>query len=189
MTKKQKLQIILNLWRLIFIWLAYKTCPEKEKINMDIQAWNGVKGLDWQGNKAVAYYMLTYKEFRNLFFHRTRSSAILWLIKLCFPPLDSLYLACEKIGGGLFIQHGFATIVAAKQLGEFCWINQQVTLGYKGDHAPVLGDRVKVFAGAIVIGGITLESDCVVGAGAIVTKDVESGCVVAGNPAKVIKKK
>ncbi len=189
MTKKQKIRMVLNLWRLIFVWLAYKTCPEKEKINMDIEAWNYVKGIEWQGSKAVSYYMLSYKEFRNLFFHRTNSCTILWLIKFLFPPLDLLFLACENIGGGLFIQHGFATIVAAKQIGDFCWINQQVTIGYKGESAPILGDRVKVYAGAIIIGGVTIEDDSVIGAGAVVTKDVESGCVVAGNPSKVIKRK
>ena len=45
----------------------------------------------------------------------------------------------------------------------------------------VVGDRVFVGAGAIVLPGVF-----VIGAGSVVTKDVEQGTIVAGNPARVI---
>lgn len=44
-----------------------------------------------------------------------------------------------------------------------------------------------VGSGSIILGGITLGEDCVVGAGSIVTKDVPSKGIVVGNPAKLIK--
>lgn len=53
--------------------------------------------------------------------------------------------------------------------------------------APVsIGDDVFIGRGAIVMPGVTIGSKVIVGAEAIVTKDVPNGCVVAGNPAKVI---
>lgn len=42
---------------------------------------------------------------------------------------------------------------------------------------------------ATIMCGITIGENAVVGAGSVVTKDVESNCVVGGNPAKEIKKK
>ena len=44
-----------------------------------------------------------------------------------------------------------------------------------------------ICAGAIICPGVTVGKNCVVGAGAVVTKDVESNTVVGGNPAKFIK--
>src|SRR5574344_717922 len=43
-------------------------------------------------------------------------------------------------------------------------------------------------AGATILRGITIGENSVVGAGAIVTKDVPANVIVAGNPAKIIKK-
>ena len=57
----------------------------------------------------------------------------------------SMYIETPEIGGGLFIQHGFATMIAAKSIGENCWINQQVTVGYKGSKIPpVIGNNVTI---------------------------------------------
>ena len=44
-----------------------------------------------------------------------------------------------------------------------------------------------VASGAIVLGGVTIFEDAVVGAGSVVTKDVPPRAIVAGNPAKIIK--
>ena len=103
-----------------------------------------------------------------------------------FRPLDSLYIntSPENIGGGLYFQHGFSTIVAARSIGDNCHINQQVTVGYVGHDAPVLGNDVVISAGSIVIGNVTVGDGAVVGAGAVVTKDVASKQVVGGVPAR-----
>ena len=54
--------------------------------------------------------------------------------------------------------------------------------------APVtIGRNVWIGAGAVILPGVTLGDDCVVGAGSIVTRDVAPATVVAGNPARVIR--
>lgn len=144
----------------------------------------------FSGKISNIFYLLSfYKEFRNLTIYRIRKDSVLksYLFRVIYPPLDSLYIYGEKIGQGLFIQHGFSTIITAKEIGDDCHINQQVTIGHKGHDAPIIGDRVKIHAGAIVIGNIKLGNDCIIGAGAVVTKDVPAGAIVVGNPAHIIK--
>lgn len=66
------------------------------------------------------------------------------------PPLSTLYICTksENFGAGTFIQHGFSTIISADKIGENCWINQQVTIGFNdskkyGFGRPIIGDHVQ----------------------------------------------
>ena len=52
----------------------------------------------------------------------------------------------------------------------------------------VIGDDVWVGTNAVILPGVTVGCHSVVAAGAVVTKDVPDGCVVAGVPAKIIKR-
>lgn len=53
--------------------------------------------------------------------------------------------------------------------------------------APIdIGDRVWVGTGAIILKGVTIGHGAIVAAGAVVTKDVPAGAIVAGVPAKVV---
>lgn len=49
----------------------------------------------------------------------------------------------------------------------------------------VIGDNVWIGAGAIILPGVTLGSGCIVGASAVVTRDVPAGALVMGMPARV----
>ncbi|MFS1953052.1 DapH/DapD/GlmU-related protein [Vibrio breoganii] len=54
---------------------------------------------------------------------------------------------------------------------------------------PVLiGNNVWIGEGVVILPGITISEDSIVGANSVVTKDVDKGTIVAGNPARVIKK-
>lgn len=50
-----------------------------------------------------------------------------------------------------------------------------------------IGKRCFIGANAIIMCGIKIGNEVIVGSGAIVTKDIPSNCIVAGNPAKIIK--
>jgi acetyltransferase-like isoleucine patch superfamily enzyme len=59
--------------------------------------------------------------------------------------------------------------------------------GRRYDYRPVtVGSRVFIGANAILLPGVSIGDDCIVGAGSVVTKTVPPGKVVAGNPARVI---
>ena len=50
-----------------------------------------------------------------------------------------------------------------------------------------VGDNVWIGAGTTVLPGVTIGSDTVIGAGSVVTRDIPSGVVAAGNPCRVIR--
>jgi len=75
-------------------------------------------------------------------------------------------------------------------IGSDCLILQGVTvgstIGKSPITAPIIGDRVRLMAGSLLIGPITVGDDSTVAAGAVVVKDVPAGALVAGNPAQVV---
>jgi len=48
--------------------------------------------------------------------------------------------------------------------------------------------RASIGSGATILCGITIGEGAIVGAGSVVTKDVPAGAVVAGNPARILRK-
>ena len=132
--------------------------------------------------------MLELKEFRNLLLNRLyRGGLRRYILRTLFPPMDTLYINTRNIGHRLYIQHGFATVISAKRVGDDCWINQQVTIGYTFDSEPVvIGNGVRVSAGAKVVGNITVGDNAIIASNAAVVKDVPENAVVGGVPARVI---
>ena len=51
----------------------------------------------------------------------------------------------------------------------------------------VVGDNVWLGGGAIVLPGVTIGENTVVGAGTVVTKDLPAGVVAVGNPARILR--
>jgi len=90
------------------------------------------------------------------------------------------------VGGGLKIRHGNGTVIRADSLGKDCDVYQQVTVGAGRGGFPVIGDRVDLCSGCIIFGGITIGDDVIIGAGAVVGKDVPDRAVMVGNPARQV---
>jgi serine O-acetyltransferase len=131
-----------------------------------------------------------HRPFRTILYARLKSAGLggriaQRLLRGMYKGQVALEIACGDIGPGLYIGHGMATIVVASRIGTDCQISQQVTIGYSDKGGPpTLGDRVRVGAGAIVIGPVHLADDAVIGAGAVVVDDVGPATVVGGVPAR-----
>ena len=95
-----------------------------------------------------------------------------------------------RIGRRLFIDHGMGVVIGETAvIGDDVLIYHGVTLGGSGsgpkDHRhPSVGDRVRIGAGAAILGSVTVGADASVGAGAVVTHDVAPGTTVVGVPAR-----
>lgn len=109
------------------------------------------------------------------------------IAKVLFPPMNTLFLTTKEIGVPIYIQHGFSTVVAGKKMGQYCWVNQQVTVGWTfDDEPPTIGNGVRISAGAKVLGKITIEDNVIIGANAVVVTNVAEKNIVVGVPSKVI---
>jgi serine O-acetyltransferase len=159
----------------------------KHIIYADVDRWAVIFKLKYSRLVSFLYLLSFYREYRNVFYLRVGS----WkhALNIICPRLSTLYIYTEDVGQGLFIQHGFATIIAAKSIGENCWINQQVTIGYSNESdLPTIEDNVTINAGAKVIGKVLIENNSIVGANAVVVKNVPANCTVVGVPAYIVKK-
>lgn len=191
MKKSRRLFMYFNLWRILPIYLFWNKNRFKQKCAMDLEQWllHFPHIVNEKKMFQLGYILLYDKVFRNILLNRLHRNPLMYAItRLFFKPLESCYINMppEKIGGGFSFQHGFSTIVAAKEIGERCCVYQQVTIGYNGEEAPIIEDDVTIMTGAIVIGGITVKTGAKVGAGAVVTKDVPKQATVAGVPARVL---
>lgn len=90
----------------------------------------------------------------------------------------------------LILRHPTSIVIGeGVKLGREVKIFQNVTIGRSDssiDAYPSIGDNTTIYAGAVVLGGIKIGKNCVVGANAVVTRDVPDNSVAVGVPAKII---
>lgn len=114
---------------------------------------------------------------------------IVFLIQKHYQEKSGIQLRIgTKIGKGLCFTHFSAIIISPfSVIGENVTFFQGVTVGGMfGKGNPIIGDNVIAFAGSKIIGNIRVGNNVVIGANAVVTKDVPDNAVVVGIPAKVI---
>ena len=91
-----------------------------------------------------------------------------------------------RLGGGIYLDHPYCTILNAKSIGKNFQTKHLVTIGNNRGGIPSIGDNVFIGAGAVVCGPITIGDNVQIGANAVVLKDVPSNCTVVGNPAYIV---
>ena len=95
---------------------------------------------------------------------------------------------CIKIGNNVKI--GGGTILMDSDAHSLSYVDRRESVQdvkNRIDKEIVVNDDVLIGANSIILKGVHIGARSVVGAGSVVTKDVPSDCIVAGNPAKVIK--
>ena len=172
--------------------IVVRFATDIELIFEDLSFWMSRRKMKTTKRKGFCE-LLMCPEFCSVLLYRLRdgnNKKLFHLFKLIVHEEKSLFITTPKIGGGLYIMHGFSTIISAKAIGRNCTIYQQVTLGHTDEtHHVTLGNYVTIYAGAIAIGDITIGDNSEIGAGAVVVKSIPESSVAVGNPAKVIRVK
>ena len=156
--------------------------------------------------KSKISLIFTYPGVKAIFFHKIASFfaiAKFDLIARIISQFSRFLTGIEihpkaKIGKNLFIDHGMGVVVGeTSEIGNNVTIYHNVTLGgiapsinsndqRNTKRHPSLGDNVIVGSGAQILGPITIKKNSLIGANAVVTKDVPENAVMIGIPAKNI---
>lgn len=95
-----------------------------------------------------------------------------------------------RIGYGLYIGHGTSLIVNPSAIiGNNCNLSQFTTIGSNKCQAAVLGNNIYMGPSVCLVENIHIGSNSTIGAGAVVTSDVEKNKTYAGVPASKISDK
>lgn len=133
--------------------------------------------------------LLLSRYFRTLFYFRTNGIASK-LLRVFYPKYPSFTIDVHtKIGGGMQLAHPYSTILNAEKIGQNVYVNHLVTLGEKDGKKPTIGNNVQLHAGCIIIGGVIIGDNAIIGAGAVVVKDVPQNGIAVGNPARILEGK
>lgn len=96
------------------------------------------------------------------------------------------------IGPGLYLAHSIGVGIGAYVvIGSNCTINLGVVIGPQpmgqtGPQYTVIGDDVFLGTHAVIVGGVSVGDGAVIGANAVVMRDVEPYTVVSASPARVV---
>jgi len=93
-------------------------------------------------------------------------------------------------GPGLAVAHYGSVVVNSRvRIGKYCRIHSATNIGAGGGGVPTIGDYVYIGPGAVIYGAISIGDAAVIGANAVVNKNVPPGVTVAGAPARVITRR
>ena len=118
------------------------------------------------------------------------------------PPFHCDFGSHTRIGSRCFANYGLVALdVAAITIGDDVQIGPNVQLltpthpldpdlrrqGWEAAEPIAIGDNVWLGGGVIVLPGVTIGANTVVGAGAVVSRDLPENVVAVGNPARVTR--
>jgi serine O-acetyltransferase len=115
-----------------------------------------------------------------------------WFLNFIVRTVYGIELyATARIGRRLRIAHQHGIVIHPHAvLGDDCIVRQGVSIGTlrPGRKAPppVLGDRVEIGAGAVIVGPVRIGDDVVIGPNAVVTTNVPAGAIVASPQSRIV---
>ena len=145
------------------------------------------------------YCLLAFRGFRAVFLFRLVNYAyvnknrllfvIFWVFHRFYSTIHNFELPYRlEVDPGFRIWHSNGIVINDfVKIGKNCQIFHQVTIGNWKGGQPVIGDNVYIYPGAKIFGDIKIGNNVVIGANAVVTKDIPDNCVTAGVPSKILR--
>ena len=118
-------------------------------------------------------------------------------------PFHCDYGSNIEIGENFFSNYGLTILDVGKvTIGDNAQIAPNVSIytaghpihpdsrnsGYEYGIPVAIGDNVWIGGNAVILPGVTIGSNSVIGAGSVVTKDIPEWVIAAGNPCRVLRK-
>ena len=118
------------------------------------------------------------------------------------PPFRCDYGFHIEVGDHVFINYNCTVLDVGKvKIGDHVLIAPNVSIytaghpihpetrktGYEYGIPVTIGDHVWIGGNVVIVPGVTIGENAVIGAGSVVTKDIPANAIVAGNPCKVIR--
>lgn len=96
--------------------------------------------------------------------------------------------SCTKIGGGFYIGHGVGIVIHPNTIiGDNVSVSQFLSIGSNNGTPAIIEDNVYLGPNVCLVENVRIGSHSIIGAGAVVTKDIPPYSVAVGVPAKAIK--
>lgn len=179
--------------------IVYLLIKDKTKINAYIKRYLESYGITPPpARKTSLVRELVYcsrrsREFLNVFYFRVERSLsrchLLSVIKMICLPKKTMGFGIEqqKLGKGIFVQHGDSTIIHAHEIGDNLTVYQNVTIGDSGKGYPTIGNNITICTGAVVLGPIHVGDGSIIGANATIVKDVPANSVIVPARNRMVK--
>lgn len=127
---------------------------------------------------------------RWFYLHHLKSIA--WVIRCLIYLVYNSYIpyTCKIGKGTLFGYKGMGVVVHDRAIiGENCLSGSGVTIGGRSGHydVPVIGNNVEIATGSKILGPVRIGDNAIIGANAVVIKDIPPNTVWGGVPARLLK--
>ena len=171
------------LWAVVGCWLEIQACFERDPAARNLLE----VLLTYPGLHAVMAYRIAHalEALRIPVLPRWLMAIVRWLTGIEIHP-------AARIGRGLFIDHGMGVVIGETAvIGDGVTLFQGVTLGgtgkQRGKRHPTIGSHTVIGTGAKVLGNITVGERSMIGANAVVLRDVPPHSTVVGVPGRVTR--
>lgn len=169
-----------NLWE-----YSDETAATMETVSADIADWSRERPQQfWDPSRKLLAAIRTYQWWRaksGLFPQFLCKVLVLRHRFWSVVTGADIPLNCQ-IGGGLLLPHPNGVVIHPHAvIGVNCLIFQQVTIGSRsGDDLPIVGGHVDIGAGAKILGKVTIGEHALIGANAVVTRNVPAHGTATG---------